>query len=263
MQVQFSQIFENIIISGDIHGNIMPLIFKVQNQYEIKDSLIIVAGDVGIGFHKDGYYTGLFTRISKRLKKNNNILLFVRGNHDDHSKWNDYEPFKKYWQDGNSNIRFIKDYTVVSAASNKQLNNILCVGGAISIDRKPNPNVINMQGHPWPGRTEGENYWSGEEFVYDESKVENLTGITHVVTHSSPDFCEPILKGGIQKWIETDKTLLEDCAKERSDHTTLCNKLKEKNSIQEWYYGHFHFSKRETIDGTNFRLLDIMELAEL
>lgn len=263
MNLKFEQIFENVIVSGDIHGDIMPLIFKVQNQYEIKNSLIIVAGDVGIGFYKDGYYTSLFKKAAARLKKNNNTLLFIRGNHDDPEKWNDYEPFKKYWQDGNSHLRFVKDYTVVSAETEKQLNNILCVGGAISIDRKPNPNIINVQGHPWPGRTIGENYWPGEEFNYDESKVENLTGITHVITHSAPDFCAPIFKNGIQKWIETDATLEADCNKERADHTLLYNKLKEKNQLKKWCYGHMHFTSRTFIENTTFRLLDIMELDEL
>jgi hypothetical protein len=263
MNLKLEQIFDNIIISGDIHGDIMPLINKVNDQHKISNSLIIVAGDVGIGFHADGYYTHLFKKAEARLKKNNNILLFVRGNHDDPNKWNDYEPFKSYWQEGDKNIRFIKDYTVLNIESAKGIHNILCVGGALSIDRKPNSNVLNMYGKPWPGRTVGLNYWLGEPFVYDESKIEALTGITDVITHSSPNFCEPLIKNGIEKWIQTDDTLEADCNKERNDHTLLYNKLKEKNKIQSWHYGHFHFSNRMYIDDTKFRLCDIMELAEL
>jgi hypothetical protein len=249
MNLKFEQIFENIIVSGDIHGDIMPLVNKVNDQYKINNSLIIVAGDVGIGFHKDGYYTQLFKKAGARLKKNNNTLLLVRGNHDDPDKWNDYEPFSAHWQDGNNVIRFIKDYTVISVESVSKSHNILCVGGALSIDRSQ--------------RLAGRDYWPGEPFVYDESKVESLVGITDVITHSSPNFCEPILKTGIAYWTAMDKDLEADCTKERDDHTLLYNKLKEKNTLKSWTYGHMHFSHKMYFEDVKFTLLDIMQLTEL
>ena len=251
MNLKFDQIFENIIAVGDIHGDIMPLVNKINDQYEIQNSLIIVAGDVGIGFHKDGFYTDLFKKAGARLKKNNNILLLVRGNHDNKDKWDDYVPFKSHWQDGNSNIRFIKDYTVISAESVVKPHTILCVGGALSVDRTSNKRIV------------GKTYWPNEIFVYDESKVESLEGITDVITHSCPSFCEPILKTGLFQWMLVDKDIEADCDKERNDHTLLYNKLKEKNTICSWTYGHMHYSHRAIIDDVKFRLLDIMELAEL
>jgi hypothetical protein len=249
MKVNFPQIFENIIVCGDIHGDIMPLMFKVSESLKLQNSLIIVAGDVGLGFHADGYYLDLFSRAAARLKKRNNFLCLVRGNHDDPDKWNDYEPFKDYWQDGDANIRLIKDYTVITAITDRKEHNILCVGGALSIDRAH--------------RTEGKNYWPTEPFVYDESKVEGLIGITDVVTHSAPHFCEPILKTGIQNWKEHDNKIEADCEKERQDHTLLYNKLKEKNKIEKWFYGHFHFSNKTYIDDTQFNLCAIMELVPM
>lgn len=249
MNLKFEQLFENIIVCGDIHGDIMPLIFKINETLKLKNSLIIVAGDVGIGFYKDGYYLNILSRASARLKKRNNILLFVRGNHDNPEKWNDYEPFKEYWQDGINNIRFIKDYTVISAHNLYEGHNILCVGGAISVDRT--------------GRTPGQGYWPDEIFVYDETKIESLEGITDVITHSAPDFCEPILKNGIESWMALDSALEKDCTKERSDHTALYNKLKEKNQIKKWCYGHMHYSHTEIINETVFNLLGIMQFYEL
>lgn len=249
MNLKFEQLFENIIISGDIHGDIMPLVFKVNDQYKIQNSLIIVAGDAGIGFYKDGYYINLFKKAATRLKKNNNILLMVRGNHDDPSKWNDYAKFKAHWQDGNSAIRFVKDYTVISASTFEKAHNILCVGGAISVDRSK--------------RIPGKDYWVDEIFAYDESKVDSLVGITDVITHSAPHFCEPILKSGIENWMSIDANIEKDCNKERNDHTLLYEKLKEKNKICKYIYGHFHFSNRTYIDDTLFLLCNIMELTEL
>lgn len=263
MILKFNQIFENVIVCGDIHGDIMPLVFKVQDTYKIENSIIIVAGDVGIGFKKDGYYINLFKKASARLKKNNNILLFIRGNHDNPEKWLNYEPFKDFWQESDGNIRFIKDYTVIEAKTDRKEHKILCVGGAISIDRKPNEFITTFNGESWSGRIEGKDYWSKEAFVYDESKIKDLTGITDVITHSAPDFCEPIIKSGIEKWILSDKELEKDCDKERKEHTLLFNKLSEKNDIKTWCYGHMHFSNREIINETSFRLLDIMELTEI
>ena len=247
--MQFTNTFNNIITCGDTHGDIMPLVFKINDQYKIENSLIIIVGDVGIGFYNDGFYTNLFKKAAKLLEGKGNILLFLRGNHDDPEKWNDYEPFKAHWKDSESNIRFVKDYTVILAKTDKKEYSILCVGGALSVDRT--------------NRTPGKNYWVGESFIYDESKVENLTGITDVITHSCPDFCEPILKIGLENWMAIDKDIEVDCTKERQDHTLLYNKLKEKNKIYRWHYGHMHFSWHMRIDDTLFRLLDIMELSEI
>lgn len=263
MNLIFPNKFDGVIVCGDIHGDFMPLVFKVNDQYKIENSLIIVAGDSGVGFHEDGYYTTIFKKASKRLKEKNNIILLMRGNHDDPDKWNDYEPFKEFWQDSDSNIRLIKDYTTVTAHTDRNSHNILCVGGAISIDRKPSEFITGRDGRPWPGRTIGKNYWPGEPFVYDESKVENLVAITDVITHSAPDFCEPIIKNNLEKWMMSDPELKEDCDNERQNHTNLYTKLKEKNVVRTWHYAHFHFFNRTYVDNTLFRLCDIMELVEL
>ncbi len=263
MILKFNQIFENVVVCGDIHEDFMPLVSKINEQYQINNSLIIVAGDVGIGFNKDGYYIQMFKKVSARLEKKNNTLLFIRGNHDDPDKWMDYKPFKDFWQESDSNIRLVKDYTVIEAKTDRKQHNILCVGGAISIDRKPSNLITMSNGRPWPGRNEGKNYWSKEAFVYDESKIENLVGITDVITHSAPDFCAPTTKSGIEKWILSDNELENDCNKERREHTLLYNKLKEKNKIDKYIYGHFHFSNNFYFEDTLFKLCDIMELTEL
>lgn len=249
MNLKFTQPFDNIIVCGDIHGDIIPLVNKINSQYQIHNSLIIVAGDIGMGFHKDNYYLELFKKAGTTLKKNNNILLLVRGNHDNPDVWTDNLIFKKHWQDGEHNIRLVKDYTVISAESNRGPYNILCVGGAISVDRT--------------NRILNKTYWLNEPFVYDESKVVDLIGITHVITHSCPNFCEPLTKGGIVNWMAMDENLEADCNKERDDHTLLYNKLKENNQIKCWHHGHFHFTAKTYIDDVLFRMCDIMELVEI
>ena len=44
----------SIVISGDIHGDFNLLVNKVCVQYQMKDTLVIVAGDCGFGFEKKG-----------------------------------------------------------------------------------------------------------------------------------------------------------------------------------------------------------------
>ena len=47
---------KGIVVSGDIHGDITPLVYKCCTQYGMTDTLIVVAGDCGFGFEKLGYY---------------------------------------------------------------------------------------------------------------------------------------------------------------------------------------------------------------
>lgn len=52
---------KNIIICGDIHGEFKSLIYKLCVQYQLTDTLLIVAGDCGFGFEKSGYYEQVFS----------------------------------------------------------------------------------------------------------------------------------------------------------------------------------------------------------
>ena len=73
---------KTIIVSGDIHGNFNQLVFKLCIQYQLTDTLLIVAGDCGFGFEKKEYYEQIVRRNAKRMNQDNNWIVFVRGNHD-------------------------------------------------------------------------------------------------------------------------------------------------------------------------------------
>ena len=115
---------KTIIVSGDIHGDFNQLVFKLCIQYKLTDTLLIVAGDCGFGFEKKEYYEQMVRRNTKRMNQANNWIVFVRGNHDNPA----------YFEGTTfSYKRFITvpDYTILQACN----HSILCVGGAISIDR--------------------------------------------------------------------------------------------------------------------------------
>jgi len=140
----------------------------------------------------------------------------------------------------------------------------LCVGGATSIDRKPNPDKVGFDGKPYKGRKEGCDYWMDEVFVLKTELLKDLKNIDIVVTHSCPNFCEPRTKQGLSDWIKHDVGLIDECERERNDHSKMYDILKANNNpIKYWFYGHYHFHNMEIIDDTKFVLLDIEELYDL
>ena len=47
---------KSIVICGDIHGDFETLVYKITMQYQMSNTLVIVAGDCGFGFAKRNYY---------------------------------------------------------------------------------------------------------------------------------------------------------------------------------------------------------------
>ena len=66
---------KNIIVCGDIHGEFNTLVNKLCVQYRMTDTVLIVAGDCGFGFHKPGYYADMLRKNSGRLSKTNNWIF--------------------------------------------------------------------------------------------------------------------------------------------------------------------------------------------
>lgn len=239
-----------LIFSGDWHRDFKSVVKEIK-RLDLRDCTIIQVGDFGIGFELRKKDLALLRNLNQTLKARNIKVYAIRGNHDDKSYFNN---------DVYGNITLVKDYTVLELEG----LNILCVGGALSLDRKPNPDIIDFNGKPWKGRKEGINYWSDEEFVLDIDKLKDLRNIDIVVTHSCPDFCEPRSKHGMAKWVKYDSSLIEGCAKERNDHSKLYDILKENNNpLFNWFYGHMHYHHMEIIDDVKFVLLDINEFYEL
>lgn len=242
---------KSIVICGDIHGDFNALIYKVCVRYQMTDTLVIVVGDCGFGFERLGYYENVFKRNSSRLSKSNNYFVFVRGNHDDPS----YFTVEKI---SHNRFRTIPDYSIIQACG----HTILCVGGAVSIDRS-----VRIE---YDAKHQGSNqptYWQDEFPVYNEDIIESIGKayqIDTIITHTAPSFCELTSKNGLVEWCERDSHLKDDCDDERIVMDRLHSKLKSSgHPLSHWFYGHFHQNWTAEIEGVKFSMLDIMELKEL
>lgn len=249
---------EKVVVCGDIHGDYNMLVNKMCVQYGLSHTLLIVAGDCGFGFENKGYYDNIVLRNQKRMNKADNWIVFVRGNHDNPAYFDgnafNYERFKA-----------VPDYSVINALG----HNILCVGGAISVDRQYRLDYIAKQrikpdkGNPFSRNV----YWPNEAPVFDADKLSTITGkqaIDIVVSHTAPSFCELQQKDGLKSWAENDKDLLFDVSYERKLMDDIYNYLVNHGSIAKyWFYGHFHQSWHKKIKETTFLMLDIMEIEEI
>ena len=221
----------------------------------IRTALVIVAGDCGFGFEKAGYYDQVFRRIKKRLTQNNCWVIMMRGNHDDPA-------FFEQNKSGHTLVehkrwRTVPDYTVVQVCG----HNVLCVGGAISVDRQIRLREMTRL----PGK---QCYWTNEAVRYDAEALEAIAEaglkVDIVVTHTAPSFCEYRSKQGLFTWAQYDPALMDDCDAERMTMDAILGHLKHNgHPVERWYYGHFHNSWHAEIDGIWYKMLDIMEMLEI
>lgn len=240
---------------GDIHGNFNSLISMIK-RYDITDSCIIVCGDCGLGFNKWSATKKIVSKLDKLCAKNNITIVMVRGNHDD----------PDFFIQGNLTPRIVPvpDYTVINSS-------ILCIGGAISIDRKYRMMVKDkycldyIKYHPGASlETAMENtpnvYWKDEAPVYNEIDLNEIKeaglNITTVCTHTCPSFCDPVSKDGIQSWIEQDPALEFDISEERKVMDLVYEKLNtDGHQVKDWIYGHYHRHNMMMVDDTRFLML--------
>jgi predicted phosphodiesterase len=148
---------------GDIHGT-----FNLVNQYvkkfDIRDAYIIQVGDFGVGFSSEIKERRLLEMTNDALVKRNIIMYAFRGNHD-FKPYFDNDPFNL------SNIKLIPDYTVLELCGKR----ILCVGGAVSVDREWRKTKLQKQGdHSNIGT---KSWWHDEIFTLDIEKTSSLRDI--------------------------------------------------------------------------------------
>ena len=251
---------QNLCFIGDIHGDFTGIAGMMKFS-KMEDVAYVFCGDCGFGFESIEYYNQTFNKVGKTANKVNATCFFVRGNHES-KEYYDFKLINK------KRFKTVKDYTVIQTPN----HNILCVGGATSIDRvyrmEANAAYVRdyMRYHPVSEeeaiRKAKKCYWMDEAPVYDEESLNELKEkgieIDIVATHTCPSFAQPLTKRGIENWIKYDPMLDNDTTYERLVMTNIYNKLLEDgHPLKKWIYGHFHAHRSEFIGDVNFVMLDM------
>ena len=229
------------IYGGDIHSEFRSLIFEI-NRFQITDALIIILGDIGMGFYKKNYYIQEFNRMQKKLETKNNTIVFFRGNHDD-----------PYYFENNvleyDNIILASDYSIINQNGIKSL----IVGGAISVDRTTRSSLKNE-------------YWENEYIHFNDDDwniIKNEKDISILLTHAAPFGKWPYEKPTLKEYIDDDIDLENDEKESRDILNDLYNDLKDNGcNITNWYYGHYHENHMEVIDDVEYRCVEMNKLYE-
>ena len=250
----------NICFIGDIHGEFKGL-QGLMKKTGFRDTVYIVCGDIGFGFNKKEYYSQIFNKLTRTASKMNCEFIFVRGNHDDRKFFDKQLIHRKCF-------KTVPDYSVIQTPS----HNILCIGGAVSVDRTYRQlvlkeNALSYSLHHGCTVNEAEKlcpkvYWEDEPCYYDEEKLNQLKlngiNIDIVCTHTCPSFTMPFDKQNIQYWLDRDTKLNEDIDNERNIMDLVYNKLKsDGHTFDKWFYGHFHYHNVQYRDNVKFVMLDM------
>lgn len=221
-----------LVFLGDHHGKweqVKCLIMKNQ----MDNCHLICVGDGGEGFLPKDRQMRQFENLNDFFKARNIEYKTIRGNHSD--------PFYFLKENINplSHFELLEDYSILEYNG----KTIQFIGGAISLDRT--------------GRRDGISYWSDEAVKY---KPDLLKEVDILVTHTTPSYCFPRgFNEMVYSWAREDAYLIEDLTDERIVMDEILKVCKPKHH----FYGHFHSSCMEEINGCKHRLLDINEFFEL
>ncbi len=238
--IEIKEGITNLFIVGDIHGEFTKLVHDITFIHKLKNSVIIVAGDSGFWYHKPGYYERIWYRLKKRLDAANNMLLCVRGNHDnpwyyDPANWSGYDRWKT-----------VQDHEILDILGKK----ILCIGGATSVDQEHR--------HQWNNKEERRGsdrriWWKHERpNKIQESHLPNKVDI--IISHEAPIQIGPV----IYRSEDMDLDIYRNICEDRDYLGMVLQELKPKH----WYFGHYHNSFSGTFGPTLYHGLSIGELIE-
>lgn len=179
----------------------------------------------------------------------------MRGNHDD----------PDYFSNGKIDFPLMKtlpDYSVLRFSDKY----FLCIGGAISIDRKYRQEKMWLDKSK--GRTIRPLYWENETAIFNGDALDEISKngikIDCVISHTCPSFCFPVSKSSIECWLSEDPELDSDLILERATMDKIYTRLVDDgHPLKNWVYAHFHGSNTESINDTNFSMLNIVEIKEI
>lgn len=244
-RIKIEQKFDHLFFLGDIHGDYHCISYYLKDK-DLFNCLIYQVGDFGVGFDPNSEKL-ILNQVNNILRERNSKVIVIRGNHDNPEFFGEMK--HKF-----SNIDFLSDYTISTVIINQVEQNILGIGGAISIDRT----VKEKKGY----------YFKDEKAnsITDPAFLNSIKNINIIVTHTSPDFVFPFrISQIVEEYALTDKTLKGELTQERQQLGNMINYLIGVNSetLTHYFYGHFHKNSREEYKDVKFECLDINQFRNL
>jgi hypothetical protein len=211
----------------------------------LNDTIVIVCGNCGLGSKDTSFYISKFNNFNTVLSDNNCHVLFVRGNSDNPSLFNNEEI-------NLSNVKTVPDYSIVKFKS----FNCLCLGGSISLDREWKKAQQERIGRKL--------YWEDENFVYNEKAIDSILedyDIACIVSSTCPSFAFPGTNSfNKSSWALKDKSLLEDILNERRLMDKVYEKIISKNKKPyTWFYTKYKANHNNIVNDILFQSLGKQE----
>lgn len=216
-----------VYLIGDPH-NLWNKMWVLIDYWGIADCEIYCVGDMEIGLNSDPYETAnALARYDWAFSKRNIVFHSIRGNHDN-----------PHFFDGTyqyNNFKLLKDFTVLDINGLKTL----FVGGGLSINRSC--------------LTAGVDYFLEE--LTPEINIDALEKYDRIVSHDRPTFVN-LHPNGL--YDEEGNPVATDGLKQRTNIEKLVNCL--QGDRPKWYYGHYHNSDYDVINGIVYRCVNILEI---
>lgn len=225
-----------IYLTGDIHGNPLPIINFCKKIELTKEDIIILLGDVGVN-----YYTGSRdNKIKEKLSKLPVTLFCIHGNHE-MRPWETKCNYKEkefnggtvYYEEKYPIILFAKDGEIYNLPTENGIKSCLVLGGAYSVDKF----YRISRGFAWFDSEQP----SDEIKKYVEDQIAK-TGkkVDIVLSHTCPLKYEPV---------EAFLPMIDQSKVDKSTEEWL-DKIEKTIDYKAWYCGHWHIDKH--IDKMHF-----------
>ena len=218
---------------------------KNQRYFDYKDCVLIFAGSCGFGTKDFEYFNKKFSEFNEALVKDNVHILFVRGNNDDPS----------YFDEEKINFSNIK--TLVSNCLVKFNGySCLCIGGGISFDREWKKAKAKEYGTTMYWENEGTNFDIKE--ISDAIKENN---IACVISHEIPTFVMPGTGSfKTNRWFKNNSELLSDAIESRTKMDAVYNEfVKADKKPYVWWHTYSDDTNKCSINDIYFKCCNYVE----
>lgn len=229
---------ENLLVCGDIHGNWGTLLEEVI-RHKIKNAIIIIAGDCGIGSEKIEFWETLEKKIARKTPGVQYVC--IRGNHDNPEQFDSATIFFDH-------LKAVSDYEILEIGSKR----ILPIGGAQSIDQDWRIKVNSKYEHFGSHKRI---WWEDERPEKDKNLLKHIGKIDIIVSHEGPISLGPVISRTGDMTAEIYDNILED--------RKYLQEILIDIHPDYWYFGHYHQSLSGTNGKTLWRTLGINELTEI